>query len=283
MKYVHLVNGDATAYLLRKAGIKDKIIVWREMLCEGPSVLSIGSKEFVRTRSSYLNRNYSENSKEYNDLFVSQLKLLESNASKDSVIILWFEFDFFCQINLMAALSYISPLKWGSIELICPADKELGCHQPEEISPLLPTPVVITEKHLQAARKFWKTWNSGDHAELRKSGSAEFPLLKNALQGYFELAYPGNDGLNEVERFLLNNIKEGKLGYNELIKAALNNPQFRILGWGDSQYVNALQGLSELYESKKKMELTNLGRQVAIHKAKLNRKTALEFGGVTIR
>jgi len=43
---IHVLNGDSTVQILAKSGIQGDVIVWRELLCEGPVNFTVGSDEF---------------------------------------------------------------------------------------------------------------------------------------------------------------------------------------------------------------------------------------------
>ena len=47
---LHITNGDSLTDYLRDLGFTDTILTWQEMLCEGPSIPAIDSKEFFMIR-----------------------------------------------------------------------------------------------------------------------------------------------------------------------------------------------------------------------------------------
>ncbi len=41
-KTIHVLNGDSTAQILTKTSIKGDVVIWRELLCEGPLCTDVG-------------------------------------------------------------------------------------------------------------------------------------------------------------------------------------------------------------------------------------------------
>ena len=52
-KTLHILNGDTTLPNLEKSGIKGEVVVWREMLCEGPVHKEVGSDDFWMNRCTF--------------------------------------------------------------------------------------------------------------------------------------------------------------------------------------------------------------------------------------
>ena len=40
---LHILNGDSTAQIMEKSSLEGDVIVWREMLCDGPLQKDVGS------------------------------------------------------------------------------------------------------------------------------------------------------------------------------------------------------------------------------------------------
>ena len=103
-KILHITNGSALTEYLKELNFKDDILTWQEMLCEGPTIPKIDSKEFFQLRSEFL--------KEHYDIEVDTKELKKElskldNASKYEEIHLWFEYDLFCHINLLGILNLL--------------------------------------------------------------------------------------------------------------------------------------------------------------------------------
>ena len=105
-KTVHILNGDSTAYSINKSGLSGDVIVWREMLCDGDLDLDIASDEFWMKRYAFFEEELDVSKLEYFDKSIKELIKIE-NVSNYNEVVLWFEYDLFCQVNLMALCTYL--------------------------------------------------------------------------------------------------------------------------------------------------------------------------------
>jgi len=103
-KALHITNGNVLTKQLKELDVKGDFLTWQEMLCEGPTIAHIDSPEFLKVRKAFLNTFYDIeiNEKEY----VEELEKLNTPETY-SHIVLWFEYDLFCHINLIAVISLL--------------------------------------------------------------------------------------------------------------------------------------------------------------------------------
>ena len=64
---LHITNGDSFTSRLESLQLKGDIITWREMLCEGKTLCTVGSESFWKTRFEFLNKNYKITKGHYDD------------------------------------------------------------------------------------------------------------------------------------------------------------------------------------------------------------------------
>ena len=85
-------------------------MVWNEALVSGPLNPQIGTKEFWDIRRQYFDHqlpaNLSIPPTSYQKLVLTEIQKLEK-LDHYHHLVLWFEHDLFCQINLMGLLSLI--------------------------------------------------------------------------------------------------------------------------------------------------------------------------------
>ena len=103
---LHIVNGDHTADILKLTNLKGDIVVWREVLCEGTILKDVGSDEFWQARYAYFENELGVSKLEYFDNTIKEIIQLEDLEGYTDVV-LWFEYDLFCQVNLLAACTYL--------------------------------------------------------------------------------------------------------------------------------------------------------------------------------
>ena len=112
---LHITNGTHLTNTISQLGIKGEKLTWQEMLCEGPTSEMIDSEEFMNLRKSFFNEFYDV------DLDIELIKneLDKLNHTENySEIVLWFEYDLFCHINMVAVISLIQQKKNGSSYLL---------------------------------------------------------------------------------------------------------------------------------------------------------------------
>src|SRR5688572_29658422 len=103
-KILHILNGDATQQTFSAAGIPGDRLVWREVLSEGPVVDDIPEEEFWKRRADYLFKAYNEHQDKYTEDMNATLHRIDS-VNEYGEVVLWFEYDLVCQVNLMYLLT----------------------------------------------------------------------------------------------------------------------------------------------------------------------------------
>ena len=115
---LHILNGDDTARSFGDTGLEGDILIWREILSQGPLLEDISSAVFWKMREEWLSKTFNPKA----DDFAKQLEKL--NAPYDEIN-LWFEFDLHCQANLLGVMMMLTKrtdLSPPAIYLICPDD-----------------------------------------------------------------------------------------------------------------------------------------------------------------
>ena len=105
-KTVHILNGDSTAYFINESALSGELIIFREMFCEGPLSENIGSDDFWILRYAFFEDELEVSKLEYYDKIIKEFVKIE-NVSQNDEVVLWFEYDLFCQVNLMALCTYL--------------------------------------------------------------------------------------------------------------------------------------------------------------------------------
>jgi len=122
MSVLHILNGDSTAHTFAETGLKGDVLVWREVLSEGPLIENITSGEFWKDRSAWISDTFNDGAEGYQQNVLNELARLEDPHDE---INLWFEFDLHCQVNMLGVMNYLkqkTDLSGPAIFLICPDD-----------------------------------------------------------------------------------------------------------------------------------------------------------------
>lgn len=270
---LHILNGDGTAHKFRQTRLPGEVLVWREILSEGPAIYDQGEKIFWQNRQQYITQTYQVAAADYEQQVLAELYKLEEVAHASTEIVLWFEHDLLCQINLIYLLHWFYHRRPAnlSLKLICinqypgkPYFRGLGELSPDQLAGLFPQRATITPGMLQAADTIWKYYVAPTPLLLQQSISRNInglPFLHTAIQAHF-LRFPAvKNGLNKIEEILLQALLKSKLTTTQLLESFWQ--QESIFGVGDTQLFNYLEYLQAagLISQPDIYQITELGRQ----------------------
>ena len=272
--FLHILNGDSTRAIFQNSGIGGDVIVWREMLCEGRTPATRNMSRFFEERAAFLQQAYGIDSAAYL-ADVEQDKQLLHKASDYEEIVLWFEFDLFCQVNLVFVLYYLSQLSvmLPPVSIVqldqhpdVPNFRGLGMLQSHHLPPLFEARTYIRQEDWQLAREAWEAYSAEDPLaleELSRRPGHHLPYLGKALQAHLQRLPNVSNGLNAVEHFFLDRLALGKLRERDLYYQFWN--ELKIYGFGDFQldiYTNRLQQAGVVKREDEMLSITGLGEEV---------------------
>ncbi|MEL7001929.1 MAG: hypothetical protein AAFN93_04245 [Bacteroidota bacterium] len=270
---LHVLNGDSSKGLFEKTSLKGDVMLWREMLSEGKSDAIVASDLFWNNRRSHLQNEMDVSKDEYDKGVVVEFNALKKATQYDEVI-LWFEYDLFCQINILATLSYLQQLSdYNKVSLVCvgkfPWSERLlglGELEPNSFQGLFEERKELTKEDISYAHNLWKVYSSVDHnslKELLKNCPSSFEYLPQAILGHLERFPQKEHGLNAIEYSVLRQIEKqsGKVTKNNLIRDFLIGDQ--VYGVGDWIFEGYLQKISPLYEVNNDVfKVSSLGNKI---------------------
>lgn len=256
-KIIHVLNGDVTAEILKDTNIEGDILVWREMLCEGKLDKVVGSDDFWMNRYGFF-KEFGIERLDYYDKTIKEIIKLEDLEGINEVV-LWFEFDLFCQINLMALCSYLlqSFRKDVTYSLVCAGYEKgkeklqsLSDYTPKEFSELLGHKINISKSNLEFADEVWKIYVRNDKEEFQNFNfkHQKFRYLQKAIEQHLK-RFPQENNLNEIDVKILQLINENSFSEKEIVRQLLIWQQVEtVYGFGDVQYFSYLRKLSKYYQ-----------------------------------
>lgn len=216
MKTLHILNGDATLSVFQQTQIPGEVLIWRELLSEGP----VSKTNLWEVRLPWICENLGANVQGYQKMVIEEVNKLQ-NLDDDVNIILWFEFDLVCQINLIYILSLLNEKvkPHQTVFLICPASfkdmpnfRGLGELNAIQLKSLEKTKVRLQKQDLQLAAKAWNLYVENDPTQIRKFLDLPFGnlgLLKPALVAHLSRFPSPTSKLNHIEEALLKIITSG--------------------------------------------------------------------------
>lgn len=252
---LNIHNGDATADVAKQSSIPGEHFAWREALIEGPSPANVTAAELRRRRAQHLVEAYKVESGQCEQELKRQEDKLASFAKYDEVV-LWFEHDLFCQVNLIYLLNWFAQQELGStrLSLVCidsfPGKKGfrgLGELNAEELALLFPAREQVTPEKFDLSVSTWAAYRSSDPRDIQtliQSGTSALPFLGAALKAHLRRFPSTRNGLGLIENRGLEFIGAGARKFDDLFARFCNVEP--IYGLGDSQFWLSLQRLSKV-------------------------------------
>ncbi|KXX69914.1 DUF1835 domain-containing protein [Flammeovirga sp. SJP92] len=263
----HILNGDSSFEIWKKNNFEGSSIVFREMLVEGNCFGPLFTASFFESRTNFLNSNFNISSNEYASILLAELQQL-NHLNPEDEIVLWFEHDLFCQVNLMAILAFITQKNfvYHKISIInTEKNKGLGEYKIQDYPRLFEERLPLSENDLEYASQFWEKYTADDLKDfllLIHHHPDSFAYLKETMIAHLERFPNPRTGLNKLERRILKFLNDEPLTLFKLIGKLLRRQTWE--GFGDLQYEHIIKRLSmDLIELKDgKYYLTLKGGQV---------------------
>ncbi len=284
---LHITNGDCFTQRLNTLKLKGDVITWREMLCEGKTLNNVGSESFWKTRFEFLNKHYRVSKSSFIEKTLKEYRSL-CNHKQQNKIVLWFEYDLFCQVNMLAIISWLkNNRKYAEISLVCSGkvnetDKLFGLNElsDEQLLKLYETRKVLTQDDIEYADYVWQLYCSDNPIRLENLSdfkNYQFDYLQDAVNVHLHRFPSIKNGLNDMENNILQlSLDKKPKSRVELLKTILGNQG--LLGFGDTQYERAITRLKPLFASFNPVKLTLKGKN--IFDAKTNYYSHIQQEGI---
>ncbi|UOY06458.1 DUF1835 domain-containing protein [Muricauda sp. SCSIO 64092] len=268
---LHITNGDSFTERLKTLPFKGDIVTWREMLCEGKTLSSVGSESFWKTRFEFLNKNYRISKSWFVEKTLKEYRSLCSHKQQDQIV-LWFEYDLFCQINMLAVLSWLKTYRrHAEISLVCSGKEDnterlygLNELSDEQLTEIYERRIILSQDDIEYADYVWQLYCSDNPMRLENLAdfdSFQFKYLSEAIQAHLQRFPTIKNGLNAVENTVLGVAREQKpKSKRDLIGKILQNQGF--YGFGDSQYERMITTLKPLFSSFNPVRLSTKGKAI---------------------
>lgn len=256
---LHVMNGDASTHLFHQSGLLGDCMVWREMLCEGPTHTEIDSEKFWKGRLGFFQNFCQINEKEYRAKTEQEINRFKGKSYDE--VVFWFEYDLFCQVNLLAAITYLhKEQSQAKFHLVCTGDeiekglyKGLGEFCPQDYPQLLKTRIALNESSLHFARSVWEAYCSEDHSQLYEQvlleTPREFKYLQLAFEWHKKRFLSDQTGLNFIEERILKKMSQSPHDSKSLVASILKERLCWGFGFGDLQYFVYLENLQNFYKA----------------------------------
>ncbi len=162
---LHVLNGDVTATVFAAAGLSGDVLVWRDILVEGPLTAEWTEPTALAARATFLADRLAIDPKLYLRVVREQEEGLAGALRHDEVV-LWFEQDLFCAVNLWYLLAWFSrrPAAARLVLVYPPTDavKGLGRLEPAQLAALFTERRLVTPLALALGRRAWEAYTGAD-------------------------------------------------------------------------------------------------------------------------
>lgn len=290
---LHITNGDIITDRLKEIKlVEGMFLVWREMLCEGPTKHKIETKESFEVREQFLKRYYRIEANDYQNKFVSEIKKLDK-INEFNEIVLWFEYDLFCQINMIAAISVLlrKDIKDIPVYLVCSGRVEnekkllgLGELSDGQLKWHYENKMLLSIDDLEFADYIWTLYCESDpkkiSGQIKKSSSFEY--LAIGLRAHLQRFPNMLTGLNVLEHNILEMVHNYQIkNVQQLMGYALEYQGY--YGYGDMQLKRVIARLFQfLDQTNDRLILSERGQLALEHKKNFYNTQELDwqYGGV---
>ncbi len=268
-KKLHISNGGSLTKRLKDLEFDDPVLSWEEMLCEGPATYDIETREFFRHRRNFLSETYDIEI----DLKAYKTEINKLNEPEQYTdIILWFEYDLFCQINMLAVINLLEQRKIKKpIYLVCSGRvkgvKELmGLSQlsKKQLIDHYKHKVLLTRDDIELAKTLWGIYCGKDHNLFKPFivQKSSFEYLGNCLKAHLMRFPDSKSGLGTLEQNILKLLQKHKINSrHHLIGYAINYQGY--YGYGDLQYERVIRNLEAfINDTNEGIELNKIGEDI---------------------
>ncbi|MGB5385550.1 MAG: DUF1835 domain-containing protein [Eudoraea sp.] len=268
---LHITNGDSFTQKLKTLKLKGEIITWREMLCEGKTETNVGSESFWKTRFDFLHKNYKVSKSWFVEKTLKEYRSLCNHKQQDQII-LWFEYDLFCQINMLAVLSWLKKhRRYAEIYLVCSGDEDetnrlyrLNDLSDEQLLNSYENKIKLSQNDIEYADYVWQLYCSDNPIRLENLidfDNYQFDYLSDAIKVHLRRFPTIKNGLNELENRVLEfSLQQKPKSKKELLSSLTQNQGF--YGFGDTQYERVISNLRPLFSSFNPVRLTRKGKEI---------------------
>ncbi|WP_299391226.1 DUF1835 domain-containing protein [uncultured Gelidibacter sp.] len=288
-KILHITNGNNLTNYLKELRYKGHFLTWQEMLCEGPTTERITTVEFYNLRKEFLQEFYDIEINE--DELIHEIDIL-NHTEKFDEIVLWFEYDLFCHINLIAIITLIQQKHITlPLSLVCSGRikgekefKALTELNPEQLLQHYETRIKLTSEDAELMKSLWRVYCGKDHNLFKPYivQKSSFPYLSSCLKAHLERFPDSKTGLSTLETHTLQMIEDHNIKSKRHLLGYILNFQ-GYYGFGDLQISRMIDLLDIFYDQEDERLVLNRKGFEAIEGVRdfsSEIKSPMIFGGV---
>jgi hypothetical protein len=241
---LHITNGDAAGHLLSAADLTGEVLVWRDILYDGPRTPGWPDDEALTRRAAFLSE-ATGGGLEHQEILSGlrrQYRRLTSLAPDDPVV-LWFDACLFDQSMLVHILTCLRHTGHRATELVCidaypgiVPFNGLGQLAADQLAACYPRRRPVSDAQFRYAETTDRAFASRDMealSRLSRQTDAPLPWIPAAATRWLQEQPDPHTGLGRLEFLTLEAVRAGHRTPGEIfsaVAAADTPPQY----WGDT-------------------------------------------------
>lgn len=241
---LHIVNGDATLTRLAPTALPGDVLVWRDILVEGPVAPAIAVDELAVRRAPWLARRLGIDHRDYVASGRAQAEGLARAHAQDEIV-LWFEQDLFCVANLCHLAAWLARARpRARVSLVFPAEP-LGTTAPAALSALFAARQPFTELAIAQAATWWAAYAAPDPTRREARTPDPLGFLDTAWRLHLARFPSTGTGLGSIEAAALATLDDAPRAVADAFRDATQDERMRGHGMGDVQFTAYLRALAD--------------------------------------
>jgi hypothetical protein len=251
---LHILNGGSTEETMKRSSLEGEYFSFRDALIDGPAPATTDSAAWRRVRAEHLAGGYGADVQQCETDLSEQEHILNSYSSHDEVV-LWFEHDVFCQLNLLYLLDWYHRANLGQTRLSLinigefPGRNDfrgIGELNPQELASLFPKRQLVSKGLLDLGARAWQAYcssNPNSIEQLLSHDTSELPFLATALTAHLQRFPSVTNGLGRIENRCLELVATGPQRFIDLFPRFIESES--VYGLGDAQIWTSLGQLRD--------------------------------------
>jgi Domain of unknown function (DUF1835) len=221
--YLHVTNGDNAANLIRAVVDDDPLLVWRDILHEGPVPEGLTLTELSAVRAAFIaGCGWTPFAEAWSGLRQRDAALAQLDRAQQ--VLLWFEHDLYDQLQLLQVLDLLSGLpEVAARTTLIQTDRYLAAMSVAELAAARSAQRRLSPAQLELGRRAWGAFRASTPEALAGLGRADLlplPCLAAALERLLEELPAPVTGLARTERQILEILAQRPLAARHLYRQA---------------------------------------------------------------
>ncbi|HEU4453106.1 MAG TPA: hypothetical protein VFR81_08595 [Longimicrobium sp.] len=297
---LHITSGDSAAGVIHRSGLLGEILIWDDMLHDGPVPARLSLKELSAVRARHLRRRW--RLAPWHEVLVefAERDRTLSRFRRYGEVVLWFEPHPSDQFRLAQLLDWFAARKLGTVPVTTVGNvRDLRRSTPEQTAARFRGRVLVSNAQLALGRAVWAAFRSPDPMAislLLDRDMEVLPWMAGALRRHLQEFPSIRDGLAHSERQVLASLVAGPASVRDLFLA--HHRRKDPIWLGDSTFVAYLHDLAagdapllrlgpaeNPYDMRQWVEMTDAGRAVLDGREDRVRLCGIDrwLGGVHLR